>query len=89
MQRYIRNDSTLSGKLKEELVMMDIDKGMYFSLNPVATYIWEQLEEAHTLDGLVALLVNEYEVDAEECRADVQEHLQEMEKLGLIHQINE
>lgn len=89
MQRFTRNSDTISGKLEEELVMMDVDKGMYFSLNPIATRIWEMLEKSLTVDELVALLMEEYEIDQAQCTADVEEYLKEMEKLGLILHISE
>jgi hypothetical protein len=64
--------------------MMDIDQGKYFSLNPVATRIWDLLEKAMTAEELCDLLTDEYEVEIKECIANVEEHLDEMIKLGLI-----
>ena len=42
--KYVRNSKTISGRLHDEMVMMDIEQGKYFSLNPVATRIWDLLE---------------------------------------------
>lgn len=83
-KNYIRNDSTISGRLHDELVMMNIKKGKYFSLNPVATRIWDMLENALSAEELCLQLTDEYDVDAEQCRKEVAELLEEMEKLGLI-----
>ncbi len=82
--KYKRNNETISGRLHDELVMMDIPKGKYFSLNPVATYIWDMLEQPMSLEDLCGRLIEEYEVDAEQCRTEVEAHLKEMNKLGLI-----
>jgi len=82
--KYIRNSKTISGRLHDELVMMDLDQGKYFSLNPVATHIWDLLEKTMTAEELCNLLTDEYEVDVKECIADLEEHLDEMMKLGLI-----
>lgn len=84
MNKYIRKKETISGRLHDELVMMDIDKGKYFSLNPIATRIWDLLEQALTLEELCSLLMMEFEVEAEHCRADVEAHLKEMQKLKLV-----
>ncbi len=81
---YIRKKETISGRLHDELVMMDIHKGKYFSLDPVATHIWDLLEKSLTVDELCVLLMEEYEVEEEQCRKDVVEHLGEMVKLGLV-----
>lgn len=82
--RYIRNGKTISGRLHDELVMMDIDQGKYFSLNPVATRIWDLLEKYLGVDELCRQLMEEYEVDFSQCTTDVEEYLNEMLKLGLV-----
>lgn len=84
MTKYIRNRQTISGRLHDELVMMDIEKGKYFSLNPVATRIWDLLEKPMATDELCGLLTEEYEVGAEQCRAEVGEVLAEMVRLGVV-----
>jgi len=84
MIRHIRNSKTISGRLSDELVMMDIDKGKYFSLNPVATRIWDLLVLPLTIDELCDRLMEEYEVDAEQCRTEVTEVINEMVKLGVV-----
>jgi PqqD family protein of HPr-rel-A system len=82
--KYIRNNKTISGRLHDEMVMMDIDQGKYFSLNQSATAIWELLENPITSAELCRKLMEEYDVDPEQCKKEVQDHLNEMEKLGLV-----
>ena len=82
--RYVRNGKTISGRLHDEMVMMDLEQGKYFSLNPVATRIWDLLERELTVAELCALLKEEYEVESRQCFDEVSEHLSEMARLGLI-----
>jgi hypothetical protein len=82
--KYVRNSKTISGRLHDELVMMDIDQGKYFSLNPVATRIWDLLEKPMDTEELCAVLIDEYDVETERCRIEVEEHLAEMVKMGLV-----
>ncbi len=84
MFKYKRNSKTISGRLSDELVMMDIEKGKYFSLNPVATRIWDLLENPLSVDELCGLLMKEYEVEAEQCRTEVGEVISEMVRLGVV-----
>ena len=84
MIRYKRNSKTISGRLHDELVMMDLDQGKYFSLNPVATRIWDLLEKPLMADELCMILIDEYDVEPERCRIEVEEHLGEMVRLGLV-----
>lgn len=84
MPKYIQNKDTISGKLHDERVMLDIEKGKYFSLNPVAARIWEILEEPLEIDELCNLLLKEYDVDLKQCKFETEEYIREMVKIGLI-----
>ncbi len=88
MKKYIRNNETISGKLEDELVTMDIKKGKYFSLNPVATKIWEFLEQPLGLQELCSLLMEEYEVEAEQCIVETKECLIKLTEIGLITEVD-
>jgi hypothetical protein len=85
--KYLRNSHTISGRLADELVMMDIDKGKYFSLNKVATRIWDLLDSPMEFNELCEILKDEYEVDNDQCHKEVKEHLDEMLKLGLVTEV--
>ena len=86
MLNYIRSSKTISGRLHDEMVMMDLEQGKYFSLNPVATRIWDLLEESLTVEELCGRLKEEYDVDAGRCLEEVSEHLREMVRLGLVQE---
>lgn len=81
---YIRNNETISGRLHDELVMMDIEKGKYFSLNQVATTIWDMLEQPLSLEEVCNKLTDEFDIDPVQCRKEVESYLDEMQKLGLV-----
>lgn len=88
VNKYIRNPETISGQIDDEIVMVDIEKGSYFSLNAVATRIWELLEEPLGLENICDQLLTEYDVSLEKCRADVTEHLTQMQTLGLVRVVD-
>lgn len=88
MKKYIRNSKTISGRLHDEMVMMNLEHGKYYSLNPVATRIWDLLEEPMDADALCSVLMNEFEVSPERCHAEIVEYLAEMLKIGLILEKN-
>jgi hypothetical protein len=87
MKRYIRKNDAISSKLQEEQVILDIEKGKYFSLNPIATIIWEILEQPLTIESLCEKLLEEYDVEAEKCKLETNAYIQEMVKLGLIREV--
>lgn len=82
--RYSRNSKTISGRLHDELVMMDPEQGKYFSLNPVATRIWDLLEKPMSEEDLCVHLTDEYDVEPERCMDEVKSLLERMVMLGLV-----
>jgi hypothetical protein len=84
MMKYLRNSKTISGRLHDEMVMMDMEQGKYFSLNQTATVIWELLETPLTMEELCDRLMDEYDVDREQCLEEVKEYIEEMKGLGLV-----
>ena len=87
MTRYIRKSRTISGKLHDEMVMMDLEQGKYFSLNQVATRIWELLEKPIEVEALCKLLMEEYGVEKEQCLSEVMELLAELKRLNLAEEL--
>ncbi|TNE55630.1 MAG: PqqD family protein [Bacteroidetes bacterium] len=87
MKKYAQNKDLISTKLDEELIMLDIDQGKYFGLNPVAVRIWELIESPKSLDELCEALLQEYEVSPALCQQDTAVHLEEMIRMNLISQV--
>ncbi len=74
----------LSSELGEEVVVLDIDRGMYYGLNPVASFIWGRLGEPTSVGELRAAVLEEFDIDESTCRADLDELLAGLLKAGLI-----
>ena len=86
---YKRNAKTISGSLLDEIVMMDLEHGKYFSLNPVATRIWQLLETPADVETLCSRLIEEYDVEKGRCLTEVNEYLLDMLRLGLVYEIKQ
>lgn len=82
--KYIQNKDIIAAEIDDEIVMLDIEQGKYFALNPVAKDIWELLANEQNMDELINQLVLIYDIDFETCRIDTQEHLTELIKLNII-----
>ena len=70
-KRLRRSDNVLQSNLGEKSVMMDLDSGLYFGLNDVASRIWKLLEQPQTGAQLVERLVADYEIDRTACERKV------------------
>ena len=76
-------------KIADEIVAVPVGAaGSNFSgilaLNDVGQYLVELLAKEQTEDTLVSALLEEYDVDQEQARADVQEVLARLRGAGLL-----
>jgi hypothetical protein len=67
-----------------EAVILHLDDGIYYSLNPVGARVWDLLQEPRTTDELVARVVEEFDVAADRCRMDVEELLSALRSRALV-----
>jgi hypothetical protein len=61
----------VSSDLENEKVILHLEDGTYYGLNPVGARIWELIQEPATVREVRDTLLGEYDVDAETCRRDV------------------
>ena len=63
----------------------NIDFSRIISMNESSAYLWKNIQEkTFTTDGLVKLLLDEYEVDEATARADVDQLVQKWLEAGII-----
>ncbi|MCE2423436.1 MAG: PqqD family protein [Gemmatimonadetes bacterium] len=82
--RVARNDDIIFTALDDTVVMMDVDKGRYYELDPTAASVWALLERESLVASLCDALLERYDVSAETCRRDVQAFLGELADLGVV-----
>lgn len=64
--------SVLCRELDGELVLLNVDQGTYFSLNPVGTRIWQLIEQfGGRLQPVAESVLEEFDVSQEQCRRDL------------------
>lgn len=84
-QIIIKNTTNvLSGKLGNELVMMDIESGNYLNINNVGATIWEMINEPILVEDLLQQLLNRFDVAEEQCKNELFEFLGELNAQKLI-----
>jgi hypothetical protein len=68
-------------------VLLDIRKGLCYSLNAVASRVWSTVEESPSgvdLRGLVGVMETHYTIPREQLERDIDECLSKLEKMGLL-----
>ena len=87
-ERVVRSrPEVLSATVDDELVLLDTDRGIYFGLGSAGRHIWELLAEPRTVDEICQVVREEFEVDPDQCRADVLVFLGELAGACLIEEL--
>ncbi len=66
-------------------VLLDIEQGICFSLNPVGLKIWELLKKRCSIDQIADALARDFAVPRSQLLSDVVEFLRSLEAKRLIH----
>ena len=74
----------LSTNLAGEVVILDIQQGLYYGLDHVGADVWTQLEKPTRFAELVERVVSRYDVDRGTAESDLTTLLNELLTLGLI-----
>ena len=65
------SDDTVFRELNGEAVLLQLDAGMYYGLDPVATRLWQLLDEHRNLRAVFDAALAEFEVGAETLERDL------------------
>ena len=83
--RVSRNQAIVFTDLDDTIVMMDVDEGQYYELDPVGARIWTLLETDRSAADLCDALAAEFDVDPGTCHRDTLEFLQSASALRIVH----
>ncbi|MBP1638432.1 MAG: PqqD family protein [Bacteroidetes bacterium] len=84
MEQYYRNSQIIDGELDDNQVMMHLEKGKYFGLNPVGKRIWDMIQQPKSFDEIIDTLLHEFEVEEEVCVREVKAFLDNAVKCEII-----
>ncbi|MEO6041171.1 MAG: PqqD family protein [Croceibacterium sp.] len=70
--------------IEDEVVLLNLDSGDFFSLKGTARHIWELIDGVRTRDAILAELARSYHLQAEALAPDVDGYLAELSTAGLI-----
>lgn len=74
----------VSCDLAGEAVILSLDQGMYYTMNPVGARIWSMLQTSMPVQEILDSLMSEFEIGAETCEADLLAVLEDLAREGLI-----
>jgi len=80
---WMRGAECVETDVEGALVLLDLNGGMYFTLNGPAADVWRVLEAPASEDAIVDALVAKYEVEPDKCAQSVTRLLQDLTQKGL------
>jgi hypothetical protein len=79
-----RKEGLLVSELGKEVVMMDIDNGNYIGLNETGKAIWDMIEEPVKVEHLVEKLLQQYDINKDQCSSETLEYLNQMQEQKIL-----
>lgn len=80
----VADGDVLVSDVGDELVVLDGEEEVYYGLNAVGAFLWEQLEEPRTVDELEEATAEAFDVPRAECREDVHAFLGDLLEADLL-----
>jgi hypothetical protein len=77
-------DDVLFQKINEEMVLLDMQSGLYFGLNAVAARAWELLSQGQNMRQVCTGLQQEFDVAEAVLEADLRMWLEQLKERHLI-----
>lgn len=79
-----RKNSRVAARVVDgKALLVVIDHKQLHTLNEVGTFVWEACD-GRTIDAMVEALADEFEVEHEHARADLEEFLERLRALGAL-----
>ena len=80
------SEGVVAQSLDSEMVMLDLDRGIYYGLDPVGTRTWELVREhpCHPLQKILDSMLDEYDVGTDQCVRDLLNLISSMQSQGLV-----
>ena len=80
----VRDSGVIHERLDDEVLVIDLEHGMYYALVGTAADIWTSFTRGATVDAVADTLARGYGASLDEVRADVRRFTSQLESVGLL-----
>jgi hypothetical protein len=77
-------DSVVYQKLNDEMVLLNLDSQNYYSLDDVATHMWDALMKLGTIEAAAGALTKKFDVAPEVLGSDLEDLVNKLIEAGLL-----
>lgn len=81
---FVAKQDVMDCDIGGDRALLDLQTNTYFTLNPTASEVWMALSERKSLDQLVDVVTEAFDVSAVQCRADIEALLSAMHEANII-----
>lgn len=74
----------LSSDIAGSVVILNLKDGVYYELKEVGTRVWKLIQQPCSVQAILDVLLEVYEVDAEQCKADLFALLEDLASRSLV-----
>ena len=74
----------VSCPLGEDIIILDLKAGLYFSLDNVGAKVWELIQQPQSVSGIRQAILETFEVSPDLCGGDLMALLRELADRNLI-----
>lgn len=82
--RVVLPNKVLAKQLDDELVILDLQSESYFGLDDIGTTMWNELIGAESIQQAYDALLEQFDVEPERLRADLQDLLASLVEGNLV-----
>jgi hypothetical protein len=82
--RYAPHREAIESRLGEEMVILHLERGIYFGLDAVGTIVWERLQTGETPEAILEYVCKHFDEVPETVDKDVSTFLQQLLENELI-----
>jgi hypothetical protein len=90
--KTLANDSVItvakgqvSSELANEVIILDLNAGVYYGLNPVGARVWALIQQPTTVRDITKTIIAEYDVELAQCEHEIGNLLEDLLAKGLIY----
>ena len=82
--QFAVHPSVLCRQLSGETVLLNLESGIYYGLDPVGTRVWQLLLQGQTIADICGTMIDEYDVAPDVLRDDVLRLVGELCERGIV-----
>ena len=83
-KKALIQDTVFSQEVDGEMVLLDMNSEHYFGLDTVGCDIWRAIQERNSLQAVYETMLNNYDVEAEPLKKDLEVFIGQLKDAGLI-----